>query len=183
MAVDKATYGIKQNNSSKTAIDIAKQYGLTLTSGYRSPSKNASIGGSKTSFHTHGLAYDFAGTPSQMQKFAEWAKTSGLYSEVIYNNGDHKDHVHVGWGEKTPYYDVKNSSSTGSFNGVDAVSTEGTTTSDSSTGGSVFGSMLGGIIRVSSIIILIIFAVVFFLMAFPNTQQVLKTGGKLLNGK
>jgi Peptidase M15 len=179
MAVDKATYGIKQNNSSKTAIDIAKQYGLTLTSGYRSPSKNASIGGSKTSFHQRGYAYDFAGTPSQMQKFAEWAKTSGLYSEVIYNNGDHADHVHVGWGEKTPYYDVKNSSSSGKFNGVGAVSTEGTT-GETSSSGFGFGSMLGGIIRVSSIIIIIIFAFVFFMMAFPNTQQVLKTGGKLL---
>ena len=177
-----ATDHIQQTTSSRTAIDIAKKYGLTLTSGYRSPSKNASIGGSKTSFHTHGLAYDFGGSPSQMQKFAEWAKTSGLYSEVIYNNSDHRDHVHVGWGEKTPYYDVKNSSSQGTFNGVGAVSTEGTTPSDTSSSGFGFGSMLGGIIRVSSIIIIIIFAFIFFMMAFPNTQQVLKTGGKMLNG-
>jgi len=178
---DKATYGIKQNNSSKTAIDIAKQYGLTLTSGYRSPSKNSSIGGSKTSFHMQGYAYDFAGTTTQMQKFAEWAKTSGLYSEVIYNNSDHKDHVHVGWGEKTPYYDVKNSSSKGSADKLGAVTSDGTTVS-SSTGGGGFGQFLGGAIRVSSIIIIVIFAFVFLLMAFPNTQQVLKTGGKLLNG-
>lgn len=176
-----ATYGIKQNNSSRTAVEIAKQYGLTLTSGFRSPSKNASIGGAKKSFHQSGEAYDVAGTPAQMQKFAEWAKTSGLYSEVIYNNSDHADHVHVGWGEKTPYYDVKNSSSTGKFNGVGAVSSSGSTSSNSITGGFLAQS-LGGIIRVSSIIILIIFAFVFFLMAFPNTQQVLKTGGKLLNG-
>lgn len=178
---DKATYGIKQNNSSRTAIDIAKQYGLTLTSGYRSPSKNSSIGGSKTSFHMQGYAYDFAGTPSQMQKFAEWAKTSGLYSEVIYNNSDHKDHVHVGWGEKTPYFDVKNSSSKGNSDKLGAVSS-GDSSSSSSIGAGIFGEMLGGIIRVSSIIILIIFAFVFFMMAFPNTQQVTKIGGKLLNG-
>lgn len=190
---NKATDGIKQSNSSKEALSIAQQWGLILTSGYRSPSKNASIGGSKTSFHQQGLAYDFAGTPSQMQKFAEWAKTSGLFSEVIYNNSDHKDHVHVGWGKKTPYFDVKNSSSVGNASKLGEVGGGGVTSTPTSGGGSgLFGSFFSGevvtaIIRVTSIIILIIFGGVFILQAFPNSTQqitnVAKVGGKLLNGK
>lgn len=80
--------------------------GLTKTSGYRTPEKNKEVGGSKTSSHLTGNASDYAGTPKQMEAYAQWAAKSGLFKSVIYGGRDlisgrtdtnHGDHVHVGW--------------------------------------------------------------------------------------
>lgn len=84
----------------------AKEYGLTLTSGYRSPEKDKEVGGSGSGPHTRGEAFDFAGSWESMNKLADWAKGTGYFSQVIFKNKDymsgryipdHMDHVHVGW--------------------------------------------------------------------------------------
>lgn len=122
-----ATDNIKQTNASKTLLAKAKSLGLVLTSGYRSPSKNASIGGSKTSDHVNGTAYDFAGSRTKMLALAEWAHKSGTYKQVIFNNKDyatgktiagHQDHVHIAWGasgSKVPNDGVVEKGDTGSI--------------------------------------------------------------------
>jgi hypothetical protein len=88
------------------AEEQSKKMGLTKTSGYRSPEKNKSVGGSKTSDHMTGDASDFAGTPKQMEAYAQWAAKSGLFTKVIYGgrnlisgkpDKNHDDHVHVSW--------------------------------------------------------------------------------------
>lgn len=92
--------------ASQTALAQAKKYNLRLTSGYRTPEHNASIGGSKTSAHTKGLAYDFAGSYASMSAFADWAHGSGMFTQVIFKDkdyatgryiGGHQDHVHIAW--------------------------------------------------------------------------------------
>lgn len=88
------------------AADQAKKLGLTQTSGYRSAADNARVGGSKTSDHLTGDASDYAGTPKQMEAYAQWAVKSGLFTKVIYGGRDlisgrtdnnHGDHVHLSW--------------------------------------------------------------------------------------
>lgn len=90
----------------KTADDKAKSMKLTQTSGVRSPAKNAEVGGSKKSDHLTGRAADYAGSPAQMEAYAQWAAKSGLYSKVIYGgrnlmtgnpDKNHDDHVHLSW--------------------------------------------------------------------------------------
>lgn len=92
------------------ANQLAKKYGLSLASTYRSPAKNAAVGGSKTSAHmSQGAATDFSGTPAQMAALARWAMKSGQFREVFYDPigqwdngrfskkaiGGHSDHVHI----------------------------------------------------------------------------------------
>jgi hypothetical protein len=168
-----ATSNIEQNYASEQAYSYATRYGLTLTSGYRSPSKNASVGGGSTSFHTTGEAYDFAGSPSAMKKLSEWAKSSGLFTEVLYETAGHYDHVHLGWGEGK-HQDGK--TYIGDHTLIDRNPT-GINSSTSAGEGSNVGKVTGGLIRFVFITLVIIFGVVFFFMAFPATQQMTKLGG------
>jgi hypothetical protein len=95
------------------AQSLAKKFGLTVGSTYRSPSRNASVGGAKGSRHmTHGGAADISGSASQMAALARWAIKSGLFAEVFYDPvgsldngrfskrgiGGHRDHVHLSFG-------------------------------------------------------------------------------------
>lgn len=98
------------------ANSLAKQFGLTVSSTYRDPSKNASVGGSKTSRHmVKGGAADFSGTPEQMRALADAAIRSGQFAEVFYDPlgfywdngrinrggiGGHSDHVHISFGRR-----------------------------------------------------------------------------------
>jgi hypothetical protein len=92
------------------AKELARQYGLRLSSTYRSPAENARVGGSPTSRHMLlGGAADFSGTPEAMRRLAEWAIRSRRFSEVFYDPvgqydngvysrrgiGGHSDHVHI----------------------------------------------------------------------------------------
>jgi hypothetical protein len=92
------------------AHDLARRFGLTVGSTFRSPAENARVGGSPTSAHkTRGGATDFTGTPDAMRAFALWAIRSGKFREVFYDPvgqwdqgrfspkgiGGHGDHVHV----------------------------------------------------------------------------------------
>ena len=100
------TQGVKVTYASEQALKQAKYYGLTLTSAYRSPSHDKEVGGSGSGPHTRGTSYDFAGKYADMERYANWAYGSGLFSQVIFKDKDyktgrripgHQDHVHVGW--------------------------------------------------------------------------------------
>lgn len=92
--------GLKMTNSAKQAIEKAKFYGLTITSGYRSPEHDKRVGGSGKGYHTLGQALDVAGSKSAMDQFAKWAKGSGLFRSVLWQVAGHYDHVHVSWDAK-----------------------------------------------------------------------------------
>lgn len=93
----KAVNNIQVTQASNTAYQTAMQMGLRLTSGYRDPAHNKRVGGSPTSNHVKGRAYDFAGTKAQMDAFARWAKQSGMFREVLWQVKGHYDHVHIAW--------------------------------------------------------------------------------------
>lgn len=98
----------------KWAQELANRFGLRVTSTFRDPGQNASVGGSSTSRHmVRGGAADFAGSPEAMRRLAEWAIRSGRYAEVFYDPigifwdngrinrgqiGGHSDHVHISFG-------------------------------------------------------------------------------------
>jgi len=72
---------------------------LIVTSGYRSPQLNLSIGGSKTSAHMYGCAADFYalhGTASQ--RIVEWVQMDSRipYDQVIDEYSSTSNWVHLG---------------------------------------------------------------------------------------
>lgn len=69
--------------------------GLRITSGYRSPEKNAATpGAAKNSWHMKGRAADYAGSAGDMQRGAAWAKANGAREVLIHNAGTGQ-HLHV----------------------------------------------------------------------------------------
>lgn len=90
--------GVTETMVSKAAYEKAKELGLTLTSGKRNP---GDLGvPAQYDFHGVGRAYDFAGPKEAMNKLYEWAKSSGLFAEILYGaDVNHDDHVHIGWGD------------------------------------------------------------------------------------
>lgn len=90
---------------------IAKRYGLTITSGYRSPSHNAAVGGAPNSFHVQGLAFDFVPKRSGFWGFLDrakaWAmaKFSRRFEEVLWRVSNHNigdnPHLHLAFKRST----------------------------------------------------------------------------------
>lgn len=90
-------------------LELAKRFGLTVTSGYRSPERNAQVGGSPTSLHMQGRAVDVAPGPG-VEKLAAYAFAHPqLFDEFFFDPigkyikhgrvvegsiGDHSDHLH-----------------------------------------------------------------------------------------
>jgi peptidoglycan hydrolase-like protein with peptidoglycan-binding domain len=93
--------GLKMTEASTKAVQKAKDLGLTITSAYRSPAEDKRVGGTGTGYHTLGQALDVAGSKANMDKFAQWAKSSGLFRSVLWQVPDHYDHVHVSWNVST----------------------------------------------------------------------------------
>jgi hypothetical protein len=85
------------SKAAKAVREKVKELGLKITSAYRSPKHNASVGGSRTSYHMKGQAYDVGGPKHKLDQFAAWARSSGLFRKVLWQVKDHYDHVHVDW--------------------------------------------------------------------------------------
>jgi hypothetical protein len=99
------------------AQDLAKRFGLSLTSGYRNPSQQRATGsraGMRSRHLVKGGAADISGSPEKMRALAEWAIRSGMFAEVFYDPlgyywdngrlnrggiGGHSDHVHISYGK------------------------------------------------------------------------------------
>jgi len=93
--------------------ELAKRFGLTVTSGRRSAADNQRVGGSPTSLHLSDRARDLGGTPENLRKAAEYAASHygsnlgelfydplGYYvkkgKRVAGSIGGHGDHLHIG---------------------------------------------------------------------------------------
>jgi zinc D-Ala-D-Ala carboxypeptidase len=64
---------------------------VKVTSGYRSPLLNSSIGGSKTSHHCYGFAADFEVTGVDNKELAIWIRDNLQFTQLIlefYTEGD-----------------------------------------------------------------------------------------------
>jgi hypothetical protein len=98
------------------AEQLAKRFGLTLTSGYRNPQQQIATGsraGLRSRHLVRGGAADISGSADAMRRLAEWAIRSGRFAEVFYDPlgyywdngrlnrggiGGHSDHVHLSYG-------------------------------------------------------------------------------------
>ncbi len=85
----------------RTGEYLSRTFGLEVTSNIRTPEKNVEVGGVPNSLHLTGQALDLSGPPENMRRLANWARTQRgpglLFSEVIHNDTDHSDHVHLGF--------------------------------------------------------------------------------------
>lgn len=162
--------GLQLTDALQKAQDYAKSLGLQLTSGFRQGSTGPS---GKPDSHSKGMAMDFSGSKDQMSAYADWAKKSGYFTEVLYNTADHYDHVHVGWetgkhqdgmmyvGDHTLIPIPKA--------GADVPS--GTATNrGSSTDKGMIGKAFTGIIRAVILIVFLILAIYFLFQAFPDLK-------------
>jgi hypothetical protein len=101
------------------AEQLAKRFGLTLTSGFRNPQQQIATGsraGLRSRHLVRGGAADISGSPESMRRLADWAIRSGRFAEVFYDPlgyywdngrlnrggiGGHSDHVHLSYGTVT----------------------------------------------------------------------------------
>ncbi len=167
------TNGLKLNDKLKQAYDKALSLGLRFTSGFRSGSTGPS---GKPDSHSQGMAMDFAGSKEQMDQFAKWAKTSPLFTEVLWQTAGHYDHVHVGWqegkhqagkmyvGDKTLIDRPKGDG------GGDLTTSGGGATSSSNGDKTWIHTAFTGIVRAVIIILFLIIALYFFFQAFPDLK-------------
>ncbi|MCU5409105.1 hypothetical protein OCA16_32000 [Bacillus cereus] len=115
---------------------------------------------------------DFAGSKDKMDEFAKWAKTSPLFTEVLWQTAGHFDHVHVGWQEGKHqagkmYVGDKTLIDRPTGDGGGALST-GTASPNSDKG--FITSAFVGIVRAVMILVFLIVAVYFFFQAFPDIK-------------
>ncbi|MEJ9263471.1 hypothetical protein P4517_33405, partial [Bacillus thuringiensis] len=153
----------------KQVYDKALSLGLRFTSGYRPGSTGPS---GRPDSHSQGMAMDFAGSKDKMDEFAKWAKTSPLFTEVLWQTAGHYDHVHVGWQEGKHqagkmYVGDKTLIDRPTGDGGGALST-GTASPNSDKG--FITSAFMGIIRAVMILVFLIIAVYFFFQAFPDMK-------------
>lgn len=71
---------------------VVNRFGVTPTSGYRSPSHNAAVGGVSGSDHLTGDAVDFSGSPSALTALYKYAQARFPYVEPM---AQAKNHVHI----------------------------------------------------------------------------------------
>lgn len=161
--------GLKLNDKLKQVYDKTLSLGLRFTSGYRPGSTGPS---GRPDSHSQGMAMDFAGSKDKMDEFAKWAKTSPLFTEVLWQTAGHYDHVHVGWQEGKHqagkmYVGDKTLIDRPTGDGGGALST-GTASPNSDKG--FITSAFMGIIRAVMILVFLIIAVYFFFQAFPDMK-------------
>ena len=172
------TNGLQLNSKLQEAYNKAVAAGLRLTSGFRPGSKGPS---GKADSHSAGMAMDFAGSKEQMKQFSNWAKMSGLFTEVLYETAGHYDHVHVGWQEgkhqagKTYVGDHTLIDRAGG-GALGDLQTVGDTSGGAPSGDKAgfMSSLFTGIFRVVMIVICLIGGVYFIMNAFPQMKQLIK---------
>ena len=83
---------------------LDKKFGLSMSSGYRSPAHNATIGGAPGSMHTHGSpanpgATDSVGSMGAMQSYIAYAKkhVAGLLEAMVDNYAGLGSNAHLGF--------------------------------------------------------------------------------------
>ena len=75
---------------------IAKRFGLSISSSYRTPEHNAEVGGVPNSYHTKGLAFDFTGSDSAMNAAKAWAsRHPEMFKEVLVHDVGSGLHLHL----------------------------------------------------------------------------------------
>ena len=81
------------------SLDLIQQHAGpgTITSAKRSASRNAAVGGSPTSSHLTGDAFDFVPKDRDTARAAKALAAAGIPYDQILDEGDH---VHIGWGPK-----------------------------------------------------------------------------------
>jgi uncharacterized protein YcbK (DUF882 family) len=85
--------------SGADADRILAGIGATVTSGYRSPEKNRSVGGSANSYHLTDQARDIAKTPGMtIGRIRAAFQAEGVQIRELLDEGDH---FHVAWGKAT----------------------------------------------------------------------------------
>jgi hypothetical protein len=82
---------------------VARMFGLSITSGYRSPAHNAAVGGVPNSLHTHGSpanpgAVDLVGP--RMQEARAWAGSHLSLKELLVHDVGSGLHLHLGFFKK-----------------------------------------------------------------------------------
>lgn len=117
--IGKALENLKQTAARMDEIREGLGSPIIVTSGYRSPEVNASVGGSRTSAHCHGLAVDFTcpgyGNPLAAAKAI---LASGIeFDQLIHEFGAW---VHIGFAEpgKPPRKQVLTISKRGTMTGL-----------------------------------------------------------------
>lgn len=161
--------GLKLNDKLKQAYDKAISIGLRFTSGARPGSTGPS---GKPDSHSQGMAMDFAGSKQQMDDFAKWAKSSPLFTEVLWQTEGHYDHVHIGWQEGKHQ---AGKMYVGDHTLIDRPTGDGGgdlnagTASQGSDNGFITNAFMG-VIRAVIILVFLILAVYFFFQAFPDMK-------------
>lgn len=114
-------FGTAPNGGYAWAENIAKAFGVSLTSGYRNAAQQIATGsraGLRSRHLVHGGAADISGSPDAMRRLADWAIRSGRFAEVFYDPvgqwdngrfssrgiGGHSDHVHLSYGRPVAGY-------------------------------------------------------------------------------
>jgi len=102
--------GQKAGHLDSRLTALAKKWGLTITSGYRSPAQNAAVGGAEHSYHMRGEAIDVAPNADAMKIYHYALAHPWLFTEAFYDPagryvkngqvvkgkiGGHTDHVHL----------------------------------------------------------------------------------------
>ena len=88
LGVDNSPSDIHLVNLTHLAIHILQpvrdQFGvITINSGYRSPTLNAKVGGSKTSQHCNGQAADFESFSTPNPDLAKWIANNLVFDQLI----------------------------------------------------------------------------------------------------
>jgi len=114
-----------------TVADEAHRFGLRITSGQRSVSHNAAVGGAPDSYHLHGQAYDLAGPQAKMRGFTNYMNAVyGPNLRELFHDpvggwksgqpvgaiGGHANHVHVAWNQPSGESGVAGSDSVDDLN-------------------------------------------------------------------
>jgi hypothetical protein len=102
--LNKRLFAVRKHAAEK----IASQFGLHLTSDYRTPAHNAEVNGVPGSLHTKGLAFDMVGP--NMEAAAQWAqKYQGpgkVFDEVLVHDAGSGLHLHLGFNTGSSATDV-----------------------------------------------------------------------------